>query len=1321
MESNNEIDCNEFAGNAKQISLFMSYAHVDDYFRERIYRYLTSKNFDCLYDWESARGMNVGDNWRKRIGQMIQNANGNVIALLSGNSMKENGVCRNELAIALNIENGRVQPILLAPEETVDIPPSIVHAQWLDMSDWKEREKDPIAFEAWFEDCMNQLQTALNNPDFYSFSEDITELSRRLNVRQNLSKAHSLLMNDFCGREWLTEEVDSWAKTPEGSQMLVLKGEPGFGKSAWSAHFTHYTKTLDYKIAIGVFCERDADELVDPKVVVQTVAFSLACQDENYRNDLLELTRDQRNLSGSAKDLFNTLLAEPLASSIDGAHENIIIVIDGLDEAGPADCGVNPVAQLLGEKIGSLPRWIKVLVTTRGVDPVVKELDKACPGNGCSYRNLSESEDRWGDVESFVRQKLQESFGEDPEFDEAVRNLTQKSNGSFLYVSLIVDALNKGGNKAGIKAIDDLTPGLSGAIRQWFQWIFGDGEDSLDEYDAEFADALGLILAAPGSLPCDELSYLLDWRERKTKRFLNKIRIITKDDNDEFGNATVAFNHDFVKTWLSDEELSGDYYVSAKDAIRHMAKCFYARAVEDCDELTEYEKVHVLGLLKHAKLKREYERLRVDVEFVKQAVDLTEYCYSRDCDKESLSTLARIAIGEELLGHLPSDELVFSEEKTQGGILATHRVRLLDELGRAYGKMLRSCDKLHCTVKLFESRKRQVEAYPSMEAISGFESTVRALCDLLDAREYTSDNGHESVAEVGAKAIDILNGVDASNKSFIYARNAIISILERMSRRALSRGNVENGIRYAKEMVSEVEEAGRRGYLLEMMGCSWLEPANVYGILADAYVDNKGMDEAFAVLEQGMGFISKNLAPRQADSEDLGAGFLNVWFGGSTQLYRKMVNLAMRADDQELVFLIREKMLDFICNNVCALDISPQYKAQEIEKALTWELLPCKKYESKYRALLERANPLWPVFEEEMLDADFVSGLDAPSGIRWYGYGSTPRECLARIYEKFGLYDESIAALGQVADRILAIDGRCISENNRLRKLIDISHAISICELKRGQNSRAIDIAESALGKVKEFVHSQNDTQCKIDSDRYVSKMHCMLDMLDDAFDSLILILEKADDHKEACRVAEERVTLLESISQGCEERMILIHLDSAYDVLCDCCYGIGRTDEAAAAAFKRVTLHIERSPLQYLECLNRAEQLCQEATSWKEAAGLSKKQLEIVESEARDNLFYFVGRVVSVSISHVRNILHIEGKDAARLFLEERKNSVSYIYPPMLQSAVGRNEIAQEVMLIRRHIDKGACRNPEIELDLIDIIAEWSGLDFSQEVNQSS
>lgn len=1314
MDKNAEVDQTPSPKDAAGTSLFMSYAHKDDAIRERISQYLISKGYDCRYDWEGQRGIDAGDNWRKRIGEMIKDANGNVIALLSGESMKPDGVCRNELAIALNVRNGRVQPVLIAPESEVDIPPSIVHIQWLDMSKWDEKAKNILDFEEWFEEQMDELHKALQNPAFFSFNEEITKINEALEVRQNLSKVYSMLAKDFYGREWLTEEMDAWAKDRDSAQMKVLIGDPGFGKSAWAAHFAHHARTVDYRMAIGTFCERDTDRQIDPKVVVQTIAFALACCDEAYRADLVEVVSDPRNLEGNAGDLFDVLLADPLKGAIDGGHENVIVILDGLDEAGPANGGANPLAQLLAERIGRLPRWVKFLVTTRDVPPVTDELNKADHDNLLDRKNLNEDINRWDDVEGYVRQQLQEKFGSDPAFEETVQMLKEKSNGDFFYASLVIDALNDSDNAMGLAAVQDLAPGLAGAILSWFQWIFGNDEDSLDEYDEEYADALGFIHAAPNALPTDELPTLLpDWRDRKIKRFLRKIRILTRIGKDELSNETVTFNHDFVKTWLADKDAAGDYYVGSKDALTLMGKLFYEKATEDREALTPYETIYTLGILETAGLTKEYETLRNDVEFIGLAVDMV-----RDADSPlaSLPTVAKIGIAQRFAQHISLPGSLGDEAARE---LVKQRARLLKELAHFCHKLLRVDDMICSQKEVISLWGRLMETRPSVETIKRYESAIYAYARMLQDESSALPEDYEKAKGAYLEGADTLENIVADAPGTDYSQEAIQSIYGALFRLARRNHCLEDAMTFASKHVLLVEALIRDHTFKVDDPFSSGGLYRPYQELAEVQVDiDQGrIDQALVVLRKGLSFLEEHLSFEEADVDRKRWFPDRLRFKNLNGIYCAMRNIALRVDDVRLMRALFDEQLDFINGIIWSFDLSPSEKANEIARVTEDYLrgVPDETEEGKL-ALIERVRPWFMMLEAETNCST---------------YQGRPRERFAGLLAGAGMFEDAIEEYSHTLDHVRRAESDVEEDSDRMWSILNLYYRMALAAEKNESVEEAIEYGRRALDAAKRyFVNTaENFEYGKMQNDIIYASTP-----LDRAYDLLCAgdrsayrfytaLLCNTGNYELVHPVVKEWISFIEEQSR--RGKSVQASLGDAYSILSACFEKSKAIDEAIEASQRSAVIWAamadRRESAFYLSCFDNDERLYRKAGCWDRLLTLSTERLSLAEAASCDDLLRYVEMILEYTVSCTECLLRLNGEEAARAFLSERHSNAPHVYSNALESSRGRRAIKYEMERIDNRIRSGKFGDSETGCKLIELISEWSGVEVPEQDKKKS
>ncbi|MCD7838084.1 MAG: toll/interleukin-1 receptor domain-containing protein, partial [Clostridiales bacterium] len=218
------------------LRLFISYGHTEHPICRMIADALTRRGHQVWFDKDK---LHEGQNWRKTIAEGLEKSNG-VVACISDHYVRERSVCLDELNIAIGATRGEhVHTVLLGDEST--IPTSLCYNQWLDMRDWEERMKgDPAAFEQWFQANMQKLFAILETADNRAFSGTIQTLQEKLQVSPNTSRQSSLLKKPFVGRQWLTEQVVEWLDEPAGERLCFLSGDPGVGKSAFAANFTHY-------------------------------------------------------------------------------------------------------------------------------------------------------------------------------------------------------------------------------------------------------------------------------------------------------------------------------------------------------------------------------------------------------------------------------------------------------------------------------------------------------------------------------------------------------------------------------------------------------------------------------------------------------------------------------------------------------------------------------------------------------------------------------------------------------------------------------------------------------------------------------------------------------------------------------------------------------------------------------------------------------------------------------------------------------------------------------------------------------------------------
>lgn len=131
------------------MKIFLSYGHPESEIVDRIADELRKRGHEVWIDSTELPKKGNAD-WREEITRGIEGSQ-KVVACLSKHSVRDPGVCLNELAIAVGVKGGNIASVLLEDEKKVSPLPSICHIQWLNMSLWKEKQDagDEV-FNIWF-------------------------------------------------------------------------------------------------------------------------------------------------------------------------------------------------------------------------------------------------------------------------------------------------------------------------------------------------------------------------------------------------------------------------------------------------------------------------------------------------------------------------------------------------------------------------------------------------------------------------------------------------------------------------------------------------------------------------------------------------------------------------------------------------------------------------------------------------------------------------------------------------------------------------------------------------------------------------------------------------------------------------------------------------------------------------------------------------------------------------------------------------------------------------------------------------------------------
>ncbi len=530
--------------------------------------------------WIDYKEIGTWSDWRGKITEGIHNSN-LALAFLSKHATRDPGVCRNEIAMALN-KFGTIYPILLEAEKEVALPVTISHIQWQDLSQWKEIRDGAVAgkdWERWYEEKLIQI-IALVEGEASEFEGDINHL-RAVLKPITFSGDIARHIPQFIGREWLFEAYNDWLENQPKSRLFWIKAGPGVGKTAIAAMLAH-----KHQIAVvgAWFCQANSIERRDTHNALCTLAFQLCARWPDYRRKLLlqlgfnastkkEDWDDLREalLNKNEADLFNHLFIEPLTGLI-WRDNRLVVVIDALDEATD-QYGQNPLVDLIVTRLAHLPEWISFVVTSRPNPEVVAKLQGFNP-----FELDTEDKRNLADLSAYLDAGLAKhaDFIKLPESEQTriKAKLLDHSQGMILYLQQVLRGLEE--KTMSLEQLESIPRGLYGLYSEAFTRLYG-GDKLQSVYDPEVKPLLRLLLASPGALPAELAQQVLGWDKETYLRRRNLLGSYVED--------TPKGSRLFHKTlleWLSDE-ISAPYYLDQQSAKLALATFLWSRfeATED--------------------------------------------------------------------------------------------------------------------------------------------------------------------------------------------------------------------------------------------------------------------------------------------------------------------------------------------------------------------------------------------------------------------------------------------------------------------------------------------------------------------------------------------------------------------------------------------------------------------------------------------------------------------------------------------------------------------------------------------------------------------
>ena len=576
------------------LKVFFSYGHPESEVVNRLKELIEHRSNGRIDIWLDTYKIAHDDHWRARITEGL-NESDRVVGYLSKHSMRDPGVCRDELGIAVGSKLGMISTVLLDKEDDVKPPAVLTERQWIDMSDWREYQaKGEEAFCAYLEKLADRLIELLCSKETAKFNAEVLRLKRifGLGTTDEITRIDIMLKREMVGRQWLKKLIDEWKNDKNGSRVLVLWGKPGAGKSMFSAHY----QFNDPNVVATLACDYRSDSYSSVDMIIDRLAYRLALRMPDYRAVILHMLCDNPE-RGTGKDRFNRLITEPLSRCINGNRDACIILIDGLDEAKTTE-----LLDFIVEYSPLFQPFFRFIITSRKETHIESRLKKSARFDS-SFIDLSDcSEQNDEDIRSYYIKHIGELLKGRPRAEAFMQRLVKASDGIFYYAETIAPQLREDILSGADLSAYELPQGLDELLLRTMERKFGAQTDytAMQVYKDEFRTPLSMIAASPVPLPVSTLKQMMRWSDGAYRDFVRILGTLLDVSED------ICLFHKSFGDWLNTTTTA--FCAPKEDGVRALAEACNNDLEAGVDRLDDYELIHTTMLLRSAGMKPEYAK-----------------------------------------------------------------------------------------------------------------------------------------------------------------------------------------------------------------------------------------------------------------------------------------------------------------------------------------------------------------------------------------------------------------------------------------------------------------------------------------------------------------------------------------------------------------------------------------------------------------------------------------------------------------------------------------------------------------------------------------
>ncbi|KAI1506317.1 hypothetical protein F5X99DRAFT_366277 [Biscogniauxia marginata] len=264
---------------------------------------------------------------------------------------------------------------------------------------------------------------------------------------EDLATGSAIRMAGTCKNLLTSRELSCWLDA-NSSHILWVHAPPGSGKSISCSALVEHLLKQGLPCAFFFF-KHGARQKMTPSHMLRSLAFQMALRIPSYRRALVGLARSGLQLLGlTAFDLWKRLFAS-LSSEI-RTTETVYWVVDAIDESESSEQVIDLISRL-----GDLGCRAKALLFSRPLSIISQSFKKAKKHIAVLDMTLPNN---CNDIRLVVTEEINCMPSDDDFKTETVEEIIKRSQGNFLWASLILKQIVKCYRKEQVTSIIDGAP-----------------------------------------------------------------------------------------------------------------------------------------------------------------------------------------------------------------------------------------------------------------------------------------------------------------------------------------------------------------------------------------------------------------------------------------------------------------------------------------------------------------------------------------------------------------------------------------------------------------------------------------------------------------------------------------------------------------------------------------------------------------------------------------------------------------------------------------------------------------------------------------------